>query len=253
MANPKPCVLRKPGLNRNWCFFRAFSVFCVAWMKLPTDIILQVDRMKTKPADVPSSNRPPVDFAKQWTNGHKCFTSAESRAHVELLHTEERTRNRYDVIKTEFAKPRNPLNGEVTPRDVRGEAVMNPAKLNTVKGGILLFPPDRDLSSSQALVSQRSPKPTTAKIGVGAGKYDILGNVDNRDSGPEDLFQTVRISTEEKQKRTQELQKKNDFIAMEKAKRYQKDLEREMILLKRQMEEKEKEMAIVQKQFLSKP
>jgi len=206
--------------------------------------------MKTKPGELVSSpSRPPIDFTKKWSNGHKCFTSAQSRAHVELLHTEERTKDRFDEIKLDFAKPRNPMNGEITPRDIRGETILNPSKLNTAKGGIPLFPPDRDLSASMALVNQRTKVRSTAKIGVANGKYDVLGNTSNLQTPAEDLFHTVKIETEAKQKLQEEQQRKNEFIAAEKAKRYQKDLERQMNSLKRQMEEKETELHLLQKHF----
>lgn len=212
--------------------------------------------MKTKPNNTnpPSSSasHPPVDFAKKWTNGHKCYCSQESRAHAELLATEGRAQDRYETIKSEFVKPRNPVNGEITPRDARGEAVLNPAKLYTVKGGIPLFPPT-DLAGtnlSLTLQKQRCPKPTTVKVGVNNEKYDILGNtIGGIHTTSEDLFHTVRLQSDVQRQKQEELYKKNEFIAKEKAKRYQNDLERQMFALKRQMEEKEKEIAMVQKYF----
>jgi hypothetical protein len=133
--------------------------------------------VKAVVAEKTGTDRPPVDFTKEWTNGHKFFSSTQSIAFVELLHTEERTRERHELLKNELSRPRNPLNGDPTPRDSHGEAVMNPKKLNTVTvNRIPLFDSKHDFEQSQSITSKFVRKEPQGKIGVSEEQYKILGN-----------------------------------------------------------------------------
>lgn len=231
--------------------------------------------MKTKPnegvvenAQVEKSERPPVDFTKQWTNGHKFFTSDQSVAFVELLHTEERTRERHERFKNDATRPRNPINGDPTPRDSRGEAVMNPKQFHTVKiNRIPLHSPyDEDLSSS--IVGKFTRKEPMGKIGVPEEKFNVLGNTMapgkilcsdsllpifivllGNPALAEDLHKTVARYHEKKAEQAAEREKINEYIAREKALRHQKELGRQLKILNRQMEEKQKEMTFIKTQY----
>jgi hypothetical protein len=189
------------------------------------------------------SQQPPIDFTKEWSNGHKFFNTQQHRAYSELLRTEENTRKTYDNKRDLIARPRNPLNGDVTPRDQRGELVMNPRLLHTVKNGLLLF----DHRGQPA--REWHPQHMTEKIGVQPGKYEVLGNTctdgiaTQSEHGDQfDLFKTVRMENEKRAGLRVEQDKMNSLILQEKAKRYEKELSRQMILLERKMEEKNKEM-----------
>ncbi len=215
--------------------------------------------MKTKPNEgvvqavenAVKDTRPPVDFTKEWTNGHKFFTSPESRAFVELLHTEERTRERHALHRNEMSRPRNPLNGDPTPRDSRNDVVMNPKMLHTVKSGGIPLYVEHDQSLVQSVLSRFTPKEPQGKIGVREDAYHVLGNREG-ESHPavtEDLTATTRRFHEQKLAKQAEKEKINEYIAREKALRQQKELGRQLKILHRQMEEKEKEMTFIQTQY----
>jgi hypothetical protein len=215
--------------------------------------------MKTKPNEgivhanmVKDSTRPPVDFTKEWTNGHKFFTSQQSQAFVELLHREEGTRVRHDHYKKELTRPRNPLNGDPTPRDIHGEVVMNPKWLYTVKqNAIPLFPENHNDELSRSIVNKFITKDPVGKIGVYEEKYDVLGNNGKRGTPAvaEDLNQTIAKFHQTKQEKIIEREKINEYVAREKALRHQKELARQLKILHRQMDEKQKEMTFIQTQY----
>ncbi len=194
-------------------------------------------------------SQPEVDFTKEWSNGHKFFTTPEQRAYSELLHTEERTRVTYDAVRDKLTKPRNPLYGEVTPRDNRNNVVMNPRLLHTVKGGLPLF------DKSNSPTREWHPHRTVEKIGVQHGKYDVLGNtclegIATTDSGDQfDLYKTVRMQHDKKVQERAEQEKINQYVMREKAKRYEKELGRQMVMLQRKLEEKNKEMTVLHSTF----
>jgi hypothetical protein len=218
--------------------------------------------MKTKPAEGQESpqkpagksaanptDRPEVDFTKEWSNGHKFFTTPEQRAYSELLRTEERTRTNYDSVREKLTKPRNPLYGEVTPRDHRNNVVMNPRLLHTVKGGLPLF--DRANSPTR----EYRPNRTAEKIGIQQGKYDVLGNtcaegIAVSETGDQfDLYKTVKMQHEKKVQEHKEQEKINEYVLKEKAKRYEKELGRQMLMLQRKFEDKNKEMLVLHSTF----
>ena len=70
---------------------------------------------------------------KRFTNGHKTFTASEMEALHELLHHEETRRNRFNKLKNEMKKARNPIIGEKTPRfdEGEGEWIIQPAHRDT--------------------------------------------------------------------------------------------------------------------------
>ena len=70
---------------------------------------------------------------KRFTNGHKTFTASEMEALHELLHHEETRRNRFNKLKHEMKKARNPLTGEKTPRydEGEGEWIIQPSHRNS--------------------------------------------------------------------------------------------------------------------------
>lgn len=191
-----------------------------------------------------------IDYTKEWSNGHKFFNTPQQRAFAELLKTEERTRNTYDSVKEKLTKPRNPLNGEVTPRDARDCPVMNPRLLYTVKGGLPLFDHKPDSPTREW-----KPHRTTEKIGVQHGKYDVMGNIcaEGIASSPEgdqfDLYKTIRMQHDKKVQAHMEHEKINEYVMREKAKRYEKELGRQMMMLQRKLEDKNKEMTVLQSTF----
>lgn len=150
-----------------------------------------------KPSDPKNSNNdaisgpPPIDFTKEWNDGHKFFNSSEQRAFTELLHTEERFKEKFKRDQFDYRKPRNPLTGEYTPRDGTNRPILNPAKLNTVQGSNFLF--NRELSSTynqmtQKLTSKNSSRSSSNyadKIGIDERRYDVLGNTYNLEGRPQ--------------------------------------------------------------------
>lgn len=54
----------------------------------------------------------PVDFKKNWRNGHKSFNAAESRALAEMLNAETAAQEHYDAKRDLMIRPRNPLSGD---------------------------------------------------------------------------------------------------------------------------------------------
>lgn len=221
---------------------------------------LRIERMKTKPSTAPSGGsqspskeeKPEIDFTKEWSNGHKFFNTPQQRAFTELLHAEERTRVVYDDVRDKLTKPRNPLNGEPSPRDARGIIVLNPRLLHTVHSGVPLF--NKDLPPSHQKTF-RNDLPIMGKIGVADGKYDVLGNTlkagetPSSSTGGLDLFKSTQLLIEKKKQMKEEREKVSEFIATEKAKRYEKELQRQMLVLQRKMEEKNREMNVLRNTY----
>lgn len=54
---------------------------------------------------------------KRFTNGHKTFNASEAKAFHETLRAEKFSATIFDSKKHEMIRPRNPLTGELTPRD----------------------------------------------------------------------------------------------------------------------------------------
>jgi len=79
------------------------------------------------------------DFKKKYTNGHKSFGAQEAAAYSQLLQTELNAEQKFLAAKAAMTYPRNPLNGDVTPRDVNGNRVSNPNHFRRICNGVLLF------------------------------------------------------------------------------------------------------------------
>ena len=210
---------------------------------------VQVTNAEPKdPTEKPKSagNRPgEFDPHRKWSNGHKCFNSAESRAHVELLNHEKNAQDNFYSMKDTglMRKPRNPLNGDPTPRDVRGTLVQNPRLLPSVTNGEYLFNPSNTMEVDP---SKFYKKPMTSKIGVDESRYHILGNtvVPMDTSETEDLFSLT------KQRQLDGIAKKADeeavnaIIVKEKLRRYELNMAREVDRLRQQLASKEKTMQL---------
>ena len=108
------------------------------------------------------ANAGDVKEHKRFTNGHKCFTSAEARGMVEQQTRENITASVYESKKSSLVRPRNPLTGEQTPRD---GMIMGQPKVD----GFLLFPPDRPRPITPPEFScwskRNRPKQAALKIG----------------------------------------------------------------------------------------
>lgn len=219
-----------------------------------TDVVIanqqpvKVEAFELPPQKSILLSRPSIDFSKEYKNGHKAFNSTEARAMSELMHTEESTRERYQRIKAEIKRPRNPLMGESTPRDFRGSVVMNPKMLDTVNGGTSLFTREQIEYDSTYVKVEKSP---IGKIGVPEQKYSILGNTLTIGSPAqaEDFYQTVSRHSDQKKRLKEDQDKIQQFIAREKAKRYQVQLSRQLLVLKKQIADKSAELDFVKTRY----
>lgn len=178
------------------------------------------------------------DPHRKWTNGHKSFTSSESRALNELLNRERDTQDRFHELKSTMKKPRNPLNGEPTPRDVRGEVVLNPNAHGKAVGGNLLMDPNAG-EIDHAKFAKKEPM---GKIGVAQGKYDILGNTLAKENPaePEDLYFLAKKNQMKMIAKQADQEAINASIVKEKLRRYELEMIRQVESLKQQLAEKEK-------------
>lgn len=206
---------------------------------------------KAKHAPVTSklstSGRPEVDFKKEWGNGHKAFNSAQVRALDELINTEMGIRDRYEVLKGQIKRPRNPLVGEETPRDRVGNVVMDPGKFHTVQNGVPLFSAEQ-LNGTLTVRPSPKKKELVGKIGVADEKFESLGNTGSP-SRTDNMFDTVAYIHEKKQKLREEQQQVSQYIAREKAKRYQHQLQREIAALHKTAEAKQEEMSLLRTKY----
>lgn len=177
------------------------------------------------------------DPHRKWTNGHKSFTSSESRALNELLNRERSTQERFVLLKEVMKKPRNPLNGEQTPRDERGEAVINPNAHGKAVGGNSLFNPNHGEVDLERFTK---PEPM-GKIGVAEGKYDILGNTIAKanPAEPEDLYFLAKKNQMKMASRKADEDAIRAALVKEKLRRYELDMVRQVEALKQQLAQKE--------------
>lgn len=177
------------------------------------------------------------DPHKKWTNGHKCFTSSESRALNELLNREKSTQERFVSLKDIMKKSRNPLNGEATPRDSRGEVVLNPNAHGRAVGGNNLFDP----SAGEVDLSRFTKKEPMGKIGVKEGKYDILGNTlaSATPAEPEDLYFLAKKNQMKMVAKRADEEAINAALVKEKLRRYELEMVRQVESLKQQLAQKE--------------
>lgn len=192
-----------------------------------------------------AGNRPgEFDPHRKWSNGHKCFNSAESRAHVEQLIHEKNAQDTFYSLKDsgKMRKPRNPLNGDPTPRDVRGTLVQNPRLLPSVTCGEFLFNASNSIEVDPIKFYK---KPMTGKIGVDDSRYRILGNTltvpeDSQMDQSEDLFHLAKQRQLDFVAKKADEEAVNTIIVKEKLRRYELNMIREVERLKQQLESKEK-------------
>lgn len=187
-----------------------------------------------------SGTRPgEFDPHRRWTNGHKSFTSSESRALNELLEKEKYTQERFQELKTVIKKPRNPLNGEATPRDARGEIILNPNAHGKAVGGNLLYDPDAHAKFDPTKFEKKVPQ---GKIGVADGKYDILGNTlvqSKNPAEPEDLYYLAKKNQMKMIAKKADEDAINAALVKEKLRRYELEMVRQVEALKQQLNQKE--------------
>lgn len=208
------------------------------------------------PKEMKPANRKEDLSKKKFTNGHKFFNAQESKAFQQLLAVEEEKRTRFNSCKDMLKVPRNPLNGDFTPRDQTGKRVTDPNNFKDVYGGVLLFDPEKDNTST--VVRKVNPKDTLisscAKIGVQNGKHEILGNDPAFWPAGTDTFgapgggistshfDTVKLQDDNSRSKNEEKKKRLDYIHREKAKRQQADLQREIAVLQKQQEQRQKQI-----------
>ncbi len=193
----------------------------------------------------------PLLYTKQYTNGHKFFMASEAKALAEMLNTETRCQQNFNHLRTKMIKPRNPLCGDETPRDLRGNVVLNPNAHGTIVNGDPLFS-GRHMSDSLNISRKFAPKGTVGKIGVKDSNYDILGNkepfAESISSQPDNLFLYTQTQQRAKTAALEEKRTINEYIAIEKAKRLEKDLTKQLSTLRLQAAEKERELQHIQQQ-----
>jgi len=214
--------------------------------------------MKTKldkslKKDVAAGKTGEVDFHKVYFNGHKFFDAQQSKAHKELLQTESRVADNFHAVKKLLVRPRNPINCDPTPRDERGDAVLNPNLHGKVFGGTLIFPNDYSYSETRESLSRFSDKRPTEKIGVDEGKYDILGRTGETLGSSllsQSLVEAVRDHHAKKVEDMKDKETLNALIMKQKAKRHEKELSRELSELRRQSNEKSRELEYIKQTYL---
>ena len=98
----------------------------------------------------------PIDTTKVYSNGHKTLGAMEALGLQQLL-KQERTRAEYFWNNKEtMIRPRNPLTGEMTPREGEGEPIINP------NWDAAPIPKEKEVSG---------------KVGIKVERYNILGNM----------------------------------------------------------------------------
>ena len=140
---------------------------------------------------------------RDFNNGHKTLNASEAKALQEILKSEKDKvnsptytitnnvmiyqRRNFEQNKYTMIRSRNPISGEATPREGKGEPIINP---NHVV---------RDVKP------RRAEKPLTEKIGVVSSRYDCLGNSPKSLSGTEPSVPSSReASTESRQQSRQQ-------------------------------------------------
>lgn len=185
------------------------------------------------------------------TVNHPSMTAMESTAYQQLLTSEERKRVMFRDRKTEYVRPRNPLTGDPTPRAADGEVVLNPNAFYSVVGGVPLFPTNYSYEPSRTVTHSNA----TGKIGILETRYDTLGNkgIEKAIAQPEDLYKRAK----EEQDRKNAVQREKDRLRESKLQvslqRKEKDLEAEILFLRRQMESKELELKYLRRKLYTLP
>lgn len=65
-----------------------------------------------------------VVTVKTFNNGHKSFTAMEALALTQTVNAEVKKSHYFEENKHKMVRPRNPLTGEITPRDGNGEPLI---------------------------------------------------------------------------------------------------------------------------------
>lgn len=120
---------------------------------------------------------------KRFTNGHKCFTSAEARALLELQARERAASEQFDKNKYSLIQNRNPITGGVTPR-----TKVNPKGEVIERTGVPLFtysPPkpkteeEEDAEAERRILENQNPlkrsDKTEARISSLQSRQDVMG------------------------------------------------------------------------------
>lgn len=180
-------------------------------------------------------------ITKRFTNGHKQFTAEESGGFKQTLNVESRKREEFFRNKDFMIKPRNPMTGEPTPRDIDGNRLLCPGDYMKVVHANPLFPKDRPPSV------HKETKGILGKIGECSGRYEVLGNVDLSKTlaQPEDLYAKSRYDYERKLSSAREKELMATVKINVDAKRHEKMLEREILALKLQLADKEAELRLL--------
>jgi hypothetical protein len=107
-----------------------------------------------------------VDAHKIFSNGHKCFTSAQAAAMNEQQARERKTAEVFEANQDMLYRPRNPLTGEQTPRDGTVYKEVRVDKYPLIQLNRPEFKPPRE------------PKQTTLKPGVSEPKNGPLDELE---------------------------------------------------------------------------
>lgn len=182
------------------------------------------------------------------TVNHPSMTAMEVTAFQQLLSSEERKRIIFRDRKTEYVRPRNPLTGEATPRAADGEVVLNPNAFYAVVGGVPLFPSNYTYEPSKTITHPNA----TGKIGIIENRYDTLGNkgIEKAVAQPEDLYKRAKEEQDRKNAAQREKDKLRESKLQVSLQRKEKDLEAEILGLRRLMEAKELELKFLRKKLL---
>ena len=97
----------------------------------------------------------PIDTTKVYSNGHKCMGSMEALGLQQLLAQERNRAEYFQANMHTMHRPRNPMTGEETPREGKGEP---------------LLPPNWKPAVEKEYIG------CTPKVGEIKERYDILGN-----------------------------------------------------------------------------
>ena len=185
-------------------------------------------------------------FAREYKDGHKTLNSKEAKAITELLVSENKKRDAFlrNLSKDVLGRPRNPLNGEETPRNIRGEPIMNSVALIEATNKIPLM--NKDMPYRE-LPKKMEP---LGKIGVNEENYrKALGNsVSDYTVGaaqPVDLFARTKNESEIKAQTLRKAEMVADAKKRASAQRHEQHLIMTINQLRSQLREKESELDIL--------
>ena len=185
-------------------------------------------------------------FAREYKDGHKTLNSKEAKAITELLVSENKKRDAFqrNLSLDILGRPRNPLTGEETPRNIRGEPIMNSTALIEATNKIPLM--NRDMPYRE-LPKKMEP---LGKIGVHEEIYrKALGNsVSDYSVGaaqPIDLFARTKNESDIKAKTLKNAEKIADAKKRASAQRHEQHLIMTINQLRAQLRDKESELEVL--------